>query len=340
MQRLSRRQFTLGLAATSTLAAVVGSSMALRSGQRALIVGGGPAGAEAALALKSLHPAASVLLVERDPRRLVREHGDTTTSAFVRPRLEAGLANLKAAGVDVVLDDVTGIDWRAGRAELFSGRGLAFDRLLLAPGTAPRDEGIPGLDAVARHAWPAAWGSEREARRLLVQLHRLKTGGQVVLRLPEGELVHPAAAVSRAFALMAHVSRRPGARLTVLDGSTDPHLSDRFMAAVPASLSHRVEWIAAGSGGRVRSVDAAAGLIETEAGSIRADVVNFVPALEAGTIARTAGLADASGWCPCDAQGRSVLRAEALVLGDAQRSALRTVAGALQSARNAAVALA
>ncbi|AZB57102.1 sulfide dehydrogenase, partial [Cereibacter sphaeroides] len=145
----------------------------------------------------------------------------------------------------------------------------------------------------------------------------------------------PAAALGRALALAGHVARRPGARLTVLDGSEGADLARAFADRAPAEAAARVEWVSAAQGGRVRAVDARAGLIETEVGPIRADVVNFVPALRAGTIAAAAGLADASGWCPCDAAGRSVLRREALVLGDARKSAPRTVAEALRSARAA-----
>ncbi|MFQ6774527.1 FAD-dependent oxidoreductase [Cereibacter sphaeroides] len=334
MQSLSRRCFTLGLAAAASLAAG-GAAFALRPGERVLVVGGGPAGAEAALALRAAHPRASVLLVERDPTRLAREPDEAGLAGFLRPRAEAGLAALKAAGVALALDEVVSIDWAAGRAVLFSGRDLAFDRLLLAPGTAPRDEAIPGLDAVARHAWPAAWGNPREARRLLAGLQALPERGHVVLRLPEGKAAHPAAALARALALAGHVARRPGARLTVLDGSEGVDLARAFADRAPAEAAARVEWVSAAQGGRVRAVDAQRGLIETEAGPVRADVVNFVPALRAGAIAAAAGLADASGWCPCDAEGRSVLRREALVLGDARKSAPRTVAEALRSARAA-----
>ncbi|PTM78243.1 pyridine nucleotide-disulfide oxidoreductase [Cereibacter johrii] len=335
MQSLSRRHFTLGLAAAAAGFAAGGAALALRPGQRVLVVGGGPAGAEAALALRAAHPRASVLLIERDPTRLAREPDEAGLAGFLRPRAEAGLAALKAAGVGLALDEVVSVDWAAGRAVLFSGRDLAFDRLLLAPGTAPRDEAIPGLDAVARHAWPAAWGSPREARRLLAGLQALPERGHVVLRLPEGEAAHPAAALGRALALASHVARRPGARLTVLDGTEGADLAQAFAARTPAEATGRVEWVSAARGGRVRAVDTPRGLIETEAGTLRADVVNFVPALRAGAIAAAAGLADASGWCPCDAAGRSVLRPEALVLGDARKAARRTVAEALRSARAA-----
>ncbi|MGC9420797.1 MAG: FAD-dependent oxidoreductase, partial [Rhodovulum sp.] len=233
-----------------------------------------------------------------------------------------------------VLDDVVGLDWRAARLDLFSGRRLAFDALMLAPGTAPLDEPIPGLDAVARHRWPAAWGSAREGQRLAAQLSALPETGHVVLRLP-APLSHPRAALDRALRLAALLTRtRPAARLTVLEAGATPGLADRFRAGAAPGMT----WLTGPEGGAVLSVDARAGTLETGAGRLRADVVNFVGLQGAGAIARAAGLADASGWCPVDAAGRSLHRPETLILGDARKGAIRQVAAALASARDAAFA--
>lgn len=331
MHRLDRRSFALGLLAASALT-TAGTALLLRPGDRAVVVGGGPAGAEAALALRAAHPRAAVLLVERDPTRLARPAEDAAAEAFLQPRAAATHDRLMQAGVQVVLDDVAGIDWAAGRLSLFSGRSLAYDRLLLAPGTAPRSEAIDGLDAVARHAWPAAWGNPREARRLAAQLAALPERGHVVLRLPEGTISHPQAALDRAVRLAGHLAaNRPLARLTVLDGSDSDALFRRF-AAMP-DLARNTRWVTLAQGASVRAVDAARGLLETGAGRLHADVVNFVPPHQAGTIAHLAGLADASGWCPCDGRARSLLRPEAVVLGDARKGAQRTLAAASDSAR-------
>ncbi|MBN2631679.1 MAG: FAD-dependent oxidoreductase [Rhodobacteraceae bacterium] len=301
---------------------------------RLAVVGGGPAGAHAALALRAAHPKAAVILLERDPARLGRSL-DAAPARFDRPGAGVSLETLRQAGVDVVLDDVSRIDWVAARLALFSGRHLAFDRLFVAPGTAPRAESIPGLDAHARHAWPAAWGNPREARRLTAQLAALPDKGHVVLRLPPMGQSHPQAALDRALTLARHLARqRPAARLTVLDESPDSRLAARFAQhAADRHLAGQTLWLTAKDGATVRAVDASRGWIDTDAGRLIADVVNFIPPLEAGAIARTAGLTDASGWCPCTATGHSTHRAEALILGDARKGAERTVSAALMSAR-------
>ncbi len=323
----SRRAFALGLAACAGLAA---AGLAARPAGQLVVIGGGPAGAAAALALRSANPRATVLLVERDPARLAAAETDPAAARFNPPRSGSSLARLTAAGIGVMLDDVLQIDWPAARAELFSGRRIAFDTLVLAPGTAPRAEAIAGLDAHARHTWPAAWGNMREARRLAAQLAALPEAGHVVLRLPAG-LGHPEAALGRALALARHLAeRRPAARLTVLDADPASALAPAFAKAARGTL-RQVTWLTAAEGAALRSVDARRGLLDTEAGLIRADVVNFLTPQQAGTIAVTAGLADGSGWCPCDAGGLSARQPGAIILGDARKGATRTRAAALAS---------
>ena len=328
MTRLTSRHVTLGLFATAAVAAAGGAGLALAPSDRAVIVGAGPAGAEAALALRAAHPALRVTLLERDPTRLARE-GDTAAAAFTAPRTAATLAGLKARGIEVMLDDVTDVDWTAGRLSLFSGRDTAFDRLYLAPGTTARAEAIAGLDAEARYAMPAAWGNAREARRLAAQLAALPEAGHVVLRLP-ADLSHPQVALTRALMLSRHLAAtRPAARLTVLDATPTPALAQSFaMAKRLQGIAAQVRWITAAEGATVRAVEARAGRIDTDAGRLSADVINFVPPHQAGAIAQAAGLVDGSGWCPCDARGRSMLRSDAVVLGDARKGAARTLAGA------------
>ncbi|WP_444452865.1 FAD-dependent oxidoreductase [Rhodobacter capsulatus] len=329
MTRLTRRQLTLGLFATSAVAAVGGVGLALSPADRAVIIGAGPAGAQAALALRAAHPTLRVALLERDPTRLARETGDAAAAAFAAPQTEATLAQLKAQGIEVMLDDVVDVDWTAGRLSLFSGRDAAFDRLYLAPGTTAKAEAIEGLDAEARYSMPAAWGNPREARRLAAQLAALPEAGHVVLRLP-ADLSHPQVALNRALVLSRQLAAsRPAARLTVLDATPTPALAQSFaMAKRLQGLDAQVNWVNAAQGATVRAVDAHAGRIETDAGRLTADVINFVPPHVAGAIARTAGLVDASGWCPCDTRGRSMLRSEAIVLGDARKGAARTLDGA------------
>lgn len=338
----SRRQFVVAALAGTALAAAGGVLLRPAPGQGVVVVGGGPAGARAALDLARATPAARITLIERDPHRLAGGAARVThplLAAFAQPLPGVDLAELGAAGVAVVLDEVAQIDGKAARLALYSGRALAFDALVLAPGTAARPEPIAGLDARARHAWPAAWGTPAEARRLAAQIAALPGRGHLVLRLPEGEISHPQVALARALALAGHLARhRPEARLSVLDGTENGCLAQDFATQAARRGLSGVAWLRPGQGGRVLAIDAARGRLETDAGSLRADVVNFVPPHWAGQLAQQAGLTDASGWCPCDAAGRPTLHLAGFdgalrVLGDARKGATRTLAQAQAQAR-------
>ena len=53
-------------------------------------------------------------------------------------------------------------------------------------------------------------------------------------------------------------------------------------------------------GGTVASVDAATRSFRTDLDTFKAAVANVIPPQRAGGIARTAGVADRTGWCPID----------------------------------------
>ena len=328
MTALTRRQFSLSLLLAGSAA---GLGLVPRSaGATLAVVGGGPAGAAAALSLRGRHPDTRILLFERDPARLAP--GAAAVGAFEKPTAGPDLTTLTAAGIEVLLDEVVSVDWRAGRLECQSGRRPAFDRLIVAPGTAGQAEAIPGLDAVARHRWPAAWGSATEARRLTAQLAALPDRGHVVLRLPETGLSHPDVALERAISLRRWLGReRPTARLTILDGGALPGMAAAFAARTAATPGPAPNWLGPDLGGRVQAVDAHTGRIVTDKGDLHADVVNFVPPQGAGTLARSAGLTDDSGWCPCAPDGRSLLQDGAVVLGDARKGQMRSLSAARRS---------
>ena len=336
MKHLSRRRFLVAGAAGSAALFAALVPMA-RVDDPVHVVGGGIAGASAALTIRAARPGARVILIERDPTRLAGRPGGT--AEFLPPVPPVDHARLAAAGVGIAIDEVAGVDWDNRRLDLFSGRQSAFGMLVLAPGVAPRDEGIAGFDPVAQHMWPAAWGSAREARRLAGQLAALPANGHVVMRLPEDAGGLPAVAAHRALRIAMLLRRtRPAARLTVLDAATDSQAARIFaqLQTDGRAPAFPVMWLDARNGGQVLAVDAPHGILETTAGRLRADVVNFIPRQGAAEVARTAGLVDDSGWCPCDGQARSLLQPAALVIGDARKGAERNVPAALRQGRQVA----
>ena len=340
MHGLTRRSIIKGVLASSAGLAAGSWFLGRRETGSVLIVGGGPAGIAAALALRETADYPRVALIEKDPTR-IKARGEIP-SRFSRPNALAGFDRLVRAGVDIMLDEIVEIDWRAQRAMGFSGRNFAFDRIVLAPGTTAKDEGIVGYDAVARHNWPAAWGSAREAKRLAVQLAAMPEKGQVVMRIPEGAISHPHGIYQRTDEIAAFLARsKRDARLMVLDANSDSIARRIFERKRQASGWGRlVDWRGAEDGGCVLAVDPRRGVIETSHGMIKADVVNFITAQRAGEVAHIAGLADATGWCPCTPDQRSQLVSNALIVGDAVSFADRSFEAASKAGVRAAMTIA
>ena len=190
MHRLTRRNVLRGAFAASIGLAAGGWLPARPKIGRVLIIGGGPAGVATALALREAGSDAQIVLIEKDPTRIIQTA--QATSRFMRPNAAASLERLRHAGVEIALDEIVEIDWHVQSAKGFSGRKFAFDRIVMAPGVGVKDEGIAGYDALAQHQWPAAWGSPREAKRLQAQLAAMPENGHVVIRIPEGPVSHPA----------------------------------------------------------------------------------------------------------------------------------------------------
>jgi len=117
---------------------------------RYLIIGAGPAGVNAAEALRRLDPTAEVRIVGDEPEppysRMaipyllmdrVDEHG-----THLRERAD----HFADFGIDVTQGRVVGVDPSAHRVTLDGGEELAYDRLLLATGSTPASPPIPGID--------------------------------------------------------------------------------------------------------------------------------------------------------------------------------------------------
>ena len=117
---------------------------------RYLIIGAGPAGVNAAEALRRLDPASAVRIVGDEPEppysRMaipyllmdrVDEHG-----THLRERVDH-FADLE---IEVTQGRVASVEPAAHRVTLEDGEDVAYDRLLLATGSTPASPPIPGID--------------------------------------------------------------------------------------------------------------------------------------------------------------------------------------------------
>lgn len=316
MTMLTRRHFLAagaGLAAAGTLGAT--AFFVRRARPRVLVIGGGPGGVATARAVKGAMPDARVLVVERDPGRLVRRAAPDLISGRREP---ADFERLAGEGIDIALDDIRAIDWSAGHAKALSGRAFAFDRVVLAPGIAMRDEGIAGYDREAADLLPHGWTDRAGVEALAADIRAMEGGGTVVIRIPPGRMRYPVGPYRRAGEIARYLEReKPQGRVVILDQSAPHPRKAPLLAALATAHGDRVRYVPGEAFGAMQRIDVANRTLIGTRRHLAGDVINFIPAQEAGRIARVTGLAASDGWCPVDAgTGRSPRQPAAYLVGE------------------------
>lgn len=338
---LTRRHFLSTGAGLAVAGALGLPSLILRPAEaRILVVGGGPGGVAAALAIKARNPAAELLVVERDPRQLLRE----SLAGIISGRREpTDYHHLAAVGIAVSLDEIRAIDWQDRRADGLSGRSFGFDDIVIAPGIAMRDERIAGYDREAAELFPHGWTDRAGVEALAADIRAMNNGGTVIIRIPPGRMRFPEGPYRRADEIARYfASEKPDSLVVLLDHGAPHPKKQALLARLARAHGDRIEYVSGETFGPMRSVDTANRVLNGEYESLCGDVISFIPAQEAGRIARVSGLADDSGWCPTDtATGRSLKQARAFLIGDsANEIAKADMTGIARSADKIATAIA
>jgi NADPH-dependent 2,4-dienoyl-CoA reductase/sulfur reductase-like enzyme len=330
----TRRRFltTAGAAAAAFPCALLAQGAA----PRVVVIGGGFAGATAARFLKRADPRFDVTLVEPNP---------VFAACPISNEVIAGLRDMDAQlfrygriaaeGVTVVHQAATAVDGHARVVTLADGVKLAYDRLLIAPGSDLRFDALPGYDEAAAERMPHAWKAGAQTLLLRRQLEAMDDGGTVVMALPALPYRCPPASYERA-SLIAHFlkTRKPRSKLIVLDAK-DTFSMQRLFQDAWKEFYPNLEWAPVSSGGNPTGVDASEMTVSSDFDTYKAGVANIIPPQKAGRIADVAGVADRTGWCPVDpATFESRLVPGIHVVGDA------AIAGAVPKSAFAANAVA
>jgi NADPH-dependent 2,4-dienoyl-CoA reductase/sulfur reductase-like enzyme len=301
LRPMTRRNVVRGIAASAAGLAFPCPSHA-QSTARIVLVGGGFGGASCARALRRIDPKLEVTLIE--PNR-------TFTACPFSNEVIAGLRDIEAQhftydkiigeGVTVLAQAATKVDPQARVVGLADGGSVTYDRLVLAPGIDLRFDALPGYDEAAASKMPHAWMAGEQTTLLRRQLESMDDGGLVVLAVPASPSRCPPAPYERA-SLIAHYlqSRKPRSKILILDAKDAFPLQRLFENAWNELYPGMIERVSLSQGGRVTSVDPANNDIVTDFGNYTAQVANIIPPQQAGSIARIAGAADRTGWCPID----------------------------------------
>ena len=321
-----RRRFLLGSGAMAAGALLPGCATrtAPKTLGRVAVIGGGYGGATAAKYLRMWsEDAIDVVLVEPEPRFVSCPASNLVVGGTrTLEDVTRGYDGLRARGVRVVQDEATAIDADRRRVALKRGDAIAYDRVIVSPGAELLFDQVEGYDTEARKSVVTAWKAGPETLELRRRLEAMPDGGVFVIAVPRAPFRCPPGPYERACQAAAYFKRsKPRAKVLILDANEDvaskPAL---FKAAWNELYKGMVEWR---SNSEVKAVDARAGAVKTDFDTIRGDVLNVLPPMGAGAIARTSGLlTGGTKWCGVDwLTMESTARPGVHVLGDSTLSA-------------------
>lgn len=322
----NRRDFlrSLGVvAAGSALNVPMAASAATSADGKAghvVVVGGGYGGATAAKYLRMWsNGAVKVTLIERETSFVscpisnlviggLKDMSDITLS----------YDNLRSRwGVEVVTDEVVGIDVAKREVKLASGKTVAYDRAVLSPGIDFMIGEVPGLEGNLERI-PHAWKAGPQTVLLRQQLEAMEDGGVYAIHIPKAPYRCPPGPYERA-CLVANflLEKKPRSKVMVLDSNPDiQSKKGLFTKAFEGRYKNNLEYV---PNSTLVSVDAESMTVELDFSEVQANVLNIIPPHRAGRIVDMLGVELINGrwvdvdWLTMEAKGAPNVH----VLGDA-----------------------
>jgi sulfide dehydrogenase [flavocytochrome c] flavoprotein subunit len=292
----------------------------LAASARVIVIGGGFAGASCARSLCALAPNLQVTLIE--PKQTYTACPFSNLVIGGQRSIEAQeftYEGIAATGVTVIHRRADEVDPVAKRVRLDDGTTLPYDRLVMAPGIEMRWDALEGYDEAATERMPHAWQAGEQTTLLRRQLEAMPDGGLVVIAVPQSPYRCPPGPYERASLVAAYLQRaKPRSKLLVLDAKDNFSKKPLFQQAWADLYGDLIEWQGASDGATVVSVEPGDMRVQTDFDAFNPAVANVIPPQRAGAIARKAGVADASGWCPIHPLTfESRLQSDIHVIGDA-----------------------
>lgn len=296
-----------------------------KTGPRVVIIGGGFGGATAARYIKKFGEEIDVTVIE-PKKAFVTCPGSNWVIGGLRQIdfITHSYDTLKNKhGVNMIHDWVTEIDAGKRLVKLKGGDTVEYDRLIVSPGIAFRDN-VEGYTPEVMEKIPHAWHGGSQTTLLRKQLEAMPDGGTYILAAPPNPFRCPPGPPERA-SMVAHYFKKhkPKSKVLILDAKDKFSKQGLFVEGWEKNYGYgsgdsMIEWVPAASDGTVLGVDPANMTVMTEFDKHKGDVINIVPAQKAGDIAAQAGLTDDSGWCPVNQQTWESTIAENIhVIGDA-----------------------
>jgi sulfide dehydrogenase [flavocytochrome c] flavoprotein subunit len=320
---IHRRQF---LAAGGAVAAVALGAPAVLGQARArvVVVGGGPGGVTAAKYIaKDARNAIAVVLVEPQRQFTTCFHSNLYLGGYRSfESITHGYDAVSAAnGFRMNHQMATRVDREKKEVVLADGSRLGYERLVLSPGIDLKYDSVPGWGREHEETMPHAWRAGPQTQLLKARLDAVPDGGVIVMIAPPNPYRCPPGPYERV-SMMAHVLKASGrtrAKIIVLDPKESFSKQGLFQEGWEKHYPGMVEWIGPKVHDGIKSVDPKTNTVVTGFENYeKVALVNVIPAQMAGAIARDAGLANGSGFCPIDpANMKSANDTSIYILGDA-----------------------
>ena len=301
---MKRRNFVQASLAIGTLGNMVGCATtgSIPSKAKVVVIGGGYGGATAAKYVRMLsNYKIDVVMVEPNgnfvscPISNLVLGGSKTMGEITTP-----YDNMKGKhGVTVVKDMVSTIDSSKKTVTLAGGATIGYDKLILSPGIDLMWRSIEGLQAAqASGQILQAWKAGPETLALRKQLEAMPDGGVYAITIPLAPYRCPPGPYERASQVASYFKKaKPKSKVLILDANPDVTskgpLFKKFWADNYAGM---LEYRGAH---KAMAVDAKTSTVKFEVqNDIKADVLNVLPDMSAGSIAVKSGLANANNrWC-------------------------------------------
>lgn len=329
MVNMKRRDLIKAAGVATALGAISAPHLALGGShggkKKVVVVGGGIGGATAAKYIRMADPSIEVTLIEANKDYYTCFMSNEVLSGErTLDSIRFGYSGLKDHGINVVYDKVTAISGNQQIVMTAGGKNFSYDRCIVAPGVSFKYDTIEGYDEEAAEKVPHAWKAGNQTKILRKQLEEMPDGGVFIMAPPPNPFRCPPGPYERA-SQVAHYFKhhKPKSKILILDSKDKFSKKGLFEQAWSALYGYgtedsMIEWVPKASDGQVLEVDADNRVAITELDEHQADVLNVIPAQQAGHIAHVAGLTNEKGWCPVDHKTfESSLVSNVHVIGDA-----------------------
>lgn len=297
---MNRRHFlSQGVAGLGLITGFSGYAHANLQKAEILVIGGGYGGATAAKYLRLFsNNTARVTLIEPNAAFLSCPLSNLVVGGSRSlAEITSSYANLsKRHGIKVIQDSVSSIDTDKKSVKLASGKTLRYDKVVVSPGVSLIMNSIEGLaQANQTGATLQAWKAGPETVTLHKQLAAMRDGGVFAISIPEAPYRCPPGPYERACQVAYYLKQhKPKSKVLILDANQDVTSKGALFKKVwaeeyPGLIDYRPRNNVIAVDGKTKTLK-----VEVE-DDVQADVLNILPAMQAGEIAVNTGLANSNG---------------------------------------------